>query len=106
MCIENILYFKAVNKITQGHYSVKSAAAVLGIGTDYCFSVPTDLRGRMIPEALERKILKCKSEGLYPFFVAATAGTTVYGAWDPLPKIADICERHKIWFHVDAAWGG
>lgn len=60
----------------------------------------------MIPEALEKKILECKQEDLVPFFVVATAGTTVYGAWDPLNQIADICERHKIWFHVDAAWGG
>uniref|UniRef100_A0AC35F161 Glutamate decarboxylase n=1 Tax=Panagrolaimus sp. PS1159 TaxID=55785 RepID=A0AC35F161_9BILA len=88
------------------HYSIKSAAAVCGIGTDHCFNIPTDNIGRMIPEALEEKIVQCKREGLHPFFVSATAGTTVYGAFDPLPKIADICERHKIWFHVDAAWGG
>ncbi|KAI1729293.1 pyridoxal-dependent decarboxylase conserved domain-containing protein [Ditylenchus destructor] len=88
------------------HYSIKGAAAVLGIGTDNCFSIPTDYDGRMIPEALEQKILKCKSEGLYPFFVCATAGTTVYGSWDPLPQIADVCARHKVWMHVDAAWGG
>lgn len=58
----------------------------------------------MIPEALEEKIVQCKREGLHPFFVSATAGTTVYGAFDPLPKIADICERHKIWFHVDVGF--
>lgn len=33
-------------------------------------------------------------------------GTTVLGAFDPLEKIADLCETHKIWMHVDAAWGG
>lgn len=38
-----------------------------------------------------------------PFFVCATAGTTVYGAWDPLHSIADICQRHKLWFHVDVS---
>uniref|UniRef100_A0A915EBV0 Uncharacterized protein n=1 Tax=Ditylenchus dipsaci TaxID=166011 RepID=A0A915EBV0_9BILA len=88
------------------HYSIKSAAAALGIGTDNCFIIATDKIGRMIPEALEQKIIKCKSEGLYPFFVCATAGTTVYGAWDPLPQISEICQRHKVWMHVDAAWGG
>uniref|UniRef100_A0A7E4UMW5 Glutamate decarboxylase 1 n=1 Tax=Panagrellus redivivus TaxID=6233 RepID=A0A7E4UMW5_PANRE len=89
-----------------GHYSIKSAAAVLGIGTDRCFHIPTDDIGRMDPEALERKIEECKREGLQPFFVCATAGTTVFGAIDPLQKIADICKRQKTWFHVDAAWGG
>uniref|UniRef100_A0A0K0DSS0 Glutamate decarboxylase n=1 Tax=Strongyloides stercoralis TaxID=6248 RepID=A0A0K0DSS0_STRER len=88
------------------HYSIKGAAAVLGIGTDNCFNIPVDKLGRMIPEALEQKIIECKKDGLYPFFVSATAGTTVYGAFDPLIQIADLCEKYNIWFHVDAAWGG
>lgn len=57
----------------------------------------------MIPEALEKKVIEVKKDGQYPFFVAATAGTTVYGAFDPIHQIADICERHKIWFHVDVS---
>ena len=36
-----------------------------------------------------------------PFFVGATAGTTVLGAFDPFTEIAAICKRHGIWFHVD-----
>uniref|UniRef100_A0A0N5AXV4 Glutamate decarboxylase 1 n=1 Tax=Syphacia muris TaxID=451379 RepID=A0A0N5AXV4_9BILA len=88
------------------HYSIGSAAAVMGIGTDNVFNIETDAYGRMIPDALEKKIIQCKQEGYLPFFVAATAGTTVYGAFDPIPQIADICERHKIWLHIDAAWGG
>uniref|UniRef100_A0A183C478 Glutamate decarboxylase 1 n=1 Tax=Globodera pallida TaxID=36090 RepID=A0A183C478_GLOPA len=88
------------------HYSIKSASAVLGIGADNCFNIAVDDQARMIPEALEECIIKCKDEGLHPFFVCATAGTTVYGAWDPIPQIADICNRHKLWLHVDAAWGG
>ncbi|VDM84776.1 unnamed protein product [Strongylus vulgaris] len=83
------------------HYSIKSAAAVCGIGTDLCFNISNDKAGRMIPEELEQKIIECKKEGLVPLFVCATAGTTVYGAMDPIDKIADICERHKIWLHVD-----
>lgn len=38
-----------------------------------------------------------------PFFVSATAGTTVYGAFDPLIAIADICKKHDIWMHVDVS---
>ncbi|VDM16910.1 unnamed protein product [Wuchereria bancrofti] len=78
----------------------------MGIGTDNCFTIPTDPSGRMIPEALEQRIIQCKKDGMEPFFVCATAGTTVYGAWDPISQIADICDRHKLWLHVDAAWGG
>lgn len=48
----------------QSHYSIKGAAAVTGIGTDNCFNIPTDSRGRMIPEALEQRILQCKRDGI------------------------------------------
>lgn len=63
-------------------------------------------RGRMIPSELERLILERKSRGHIPFFVSATAGTTVLGAFDPINAIADICEKYKLWLHIDAAWGG
>ena len=57
----------------------------------------------MIPSALEQEIMRCKKEGFHPFFVCATAGTTVYGAFDPLNRIADICEKYGLWFHVDVS---
>ena len=55
----------------------------------------------MIPEELEKLIVRHKSEGHLPFFVNCTTGTTVYGAFDPINPIADICERHHIWLHID-----
>ncbi|XP_004448832.2 glutamate decarboxylase 1-like [Dasypus novemcinctus] len=90
----------------QGHYSVKKAAAILGIGTGNVIEVKCDERGKMIPAELEKNILQAKRKGQTPFCVSATAGTTVYGAFDPLLDIADICEKYKLWMHVDAAWGG
>jgi glutamate/tyrosine decarboxylase-like PLP-dependent enzyme len=45
-------------------------------------------------------------QGWTPFYVNATSGTTVAGAFDPLEDIADIAERHKLWMHVDGCWGG
>ncbi|XP_053106543.1 glutamate decarboxylase 1-like isoform X2 [Hemicordylus capensis] len=88
------------------HYSVKKAAAVLGIGMDNVVAVKCDERGKMIPSELEGKILRVKREGKVPLYVSTTAGTTVYGAFDPLANIADICEKYSLWMHVDAAWGG
>uniref|UniRef100_A0A4X1TR41 Glutamate decarboxylase 1 n=1 Tax=Sus scrofa TaxID=9823 RepID=A0A4X1TR41_PIG len=90
----------------QGHYSVKKAAAILGIGTDNVIEVKCDERGKMIPAELEKNVLQAKRKGQTPFCVTATAGSTVFGAFDPLHNIADICEMHKLWMHVDAAWGG
>ncbi|KAF5274780.1 hypothetical protein FQR65_LT00363 [Abscondita terminalis] len=90
----------------QSHYSIKSCASVCGLGTDNCIMVPSDERGRLIPAELERLVLERKAKGHIPFFVSATSGTTVLGAFDPIPEIADICEKYHMWLHVDAAWGG
>uniref|UniRef100_G1U7N6 Glutamate decarboxylase 1 n=2 Tax=Oryctolagus cuniculus TaxID=9986 RepID=G1U7N6_RABIT len=90
----------------QGHYSVKKAAAVLGIGVHHVIEVKCDERGKMIPDELEKNVLQAKTKGQAPFCVIATAGSTVFGAFDPLHAIADVCEKHKLWMHVDAAWGG
>jgi len=88
------------------HYSISGGASAVGLGTENCVQVKCDSKGRMIPEELEKLILRHKSEGHLPFFVNCTTGTTVYGAFDPINPIADICEKHHIWLHIDAAWGG
>ncbi|KAJ8012020.1 hypothetical protein DPEC_G00064350 [Dallia pectoralis] len=88
------------------HYSVKKSATVLGIGSENVVVVKCDERGRMIPGELEKSIITAKNEGCVPIYVNATAGTTVFGAFDPIKVIADICESHGLWLHVDAAWGG
>ncbi|XP_041332016.1 cysteine sulfinic acid decarboxylase [Pyrgilauda ruficollis] len=90
----------------ESHYSILKGAALLGIGTDNVHLVRTDERGKMIPEELEKEIQRVKAEGSEPLFVCATSGTTVLGAFDPLDAVADICARHGLWLHVDAAWGG
>jgi len=88
------------------HYSIKRAASVLGIGTNNCWTIPTDDVGRIIPSELDRLLEKAKAEGKKPFFVAATACTTVEAAFDPIEETGEICRKHGVWFHVDAAWGG
>nr|XP_039266619.1 acidic amino acid decarboxylase GADL1-like [Styela clava] len=90
----------------QAHYSVVKNAALMGIGSDNCIKIACDNEGRMIVSELEKEIQKAKNEGAIPIFVVATAGTTVLGAFDPFNEIADICEKHGIWMHVDGCWGG
>lgn len=90
----------------QAHYSFRKSAIMLGHGTKSVISVPTDQLGRMIPDELEIQILKAKeSHNEVPFMVAATAGTTVFGAFDPLVPIGTICQKYGLWFHVDGALG-
>ncbi len=90
----------------QSHYSYLTAAGMLGIGLDNVVKVASDDRGRMLPEELERQIEASRDRGGSPFLVGATAGTTVLGAFDPLPEVAEVCARHGLWLHVDGAWGG
>uniref|UniRef100_A0A7N6BCN2 Glutamate decarboxylase 1a n=1 Tax=Anabas testudineus TaxID=64144 RepID=A0A7N6BCN2_ANATE len=83
------------------HYSVKKSAAVLGMGSENVLMVKCDESGKMIPVELESSIVAAEERGLVPFYVNATAGTTVYGAFDPFNDIADICHGHNLWMHVD-----
>ena len=89
----------------QSHYSYSKAANLLGIGIENLVKVKSDVDGRMIPEALEAAIQQSLSEEKTPFFVGATAGTTVLGSFDPLPPIAEITRKYGLWLHVDGAWG-
>ena len=89
-----------------GHYSLEKAAQVCGLGSSNAWLVPVDSHCRMIASELERLIRKAREEGFTPFFVSASAGTTVMGAFDPFLEIAKICRREKLWFHIDASWGG
>jgi nucleolar protein 9 len=79
---------------------------MFGFGSKAVKSVPVDSRGCMRTDALNEAIEKAKAEGETPFYVNATAGTTVLGSFDPLDEIADVCQKHGLWLHVDGSWGG
>ncbi len=88
------------------HYSVAKAAGLAGLGRGAVRSVPADAAGRMRAECLGPMIDEDRATGGVPVMIVATAGTTVQGAFDPLPAIADVAERTGVWLHVDAAYGG
>lgn len=89
-----------------GHYSVEKAAQMYGFGSEAVIPVPVDEEGRMIPSELDRLVTESKAKGETPFYVNATAGTTVFGAYDPFEELSAVCKRHELWLHVDASWGG
>ncbi|HED65529.1 MAG TPA: glutamate decarboxylase [Planctomycetes bacterium] len=90
----------------EAHYSLQRAGMIAGLGRNGTVCVPVDEVGRMIPGELERCILEERRKGRTPFFVAATAGTTVPGAFDPIDEIANVAERHGLWMHIDGSYGG
>ncbi|MBM7517278.1 pyridoxal phosphate-dependent decarboxylase family protein [Nocardioides nitrophenolicus] len=90
----------------ESHFSVQKSARLLGLGDESVVSVPTDERHRMDPAALERSLAACADLGLRPMAIVATAGTTDFGAIDPLDRIADLARAYDAWLHVDAAYGG
>lgn len=88
------------------HYSVTKNATFAGIGTDQIKHIEVDERGRMLPEAFENQVKADLAEGLHPFFLNITAGTTVMGAFDPLEELCEIAKKYGIWSHVDGAYCG
>lgn len=88
------------------HFSVLNAVQLLGIGTRSVRKVATTVDGAMDPLILEAEIDSAIEQGYIPFFVGATAGTTVRGAYDPLSACGELAHRCGAWFHVDACWGG
>jgi glutamate/tyrosine decarboxylase-like PLP-dependent enzyme len=90
----------------QAHSSVLRAARVAGIARHNVHIVEMDDRFRMSPRDLATAIDSDRANGLEPFLVAASAGTTNTGSVDPIDAIADVCERDGLWLHVDAAYAG
>ncbi|HHX8538647.1 pyridoxal-dependent aspartate 1-decarboxylase PanP [Vibrio diabolicus] len=90
----------------RGHYSLKKAADVLGLGQDGLVAVKTDANNRIIVDDLKAKIVELEKQNIKPIAVIGVAGTTETGNVDPLPEIAEVCQAHGCHFHVDAAWGG
>ena len=88
------------------HSSVDKSAITLGIGQAGLRKIASDSEYRMDATALEQAIEEDRANGWRPFCVVATTGTTSTTSIDPVPAIADICEREGLWLHVDAAYGG
>lgn len=91
---------------SESHYSMAKNASFTGIGRDNVRYIASDSKGKMRADALEAQIKVDIAEGLSPFFVNATAGTTVLGTYDPIVELSAVCKQYNLWLHIDAALGG
>jgi aromatic-L-amino-acid/L-tryptophan decarboxylase len=90
----------------EAHSSVEKGVKIAGFGRKNLRRIPTDDTFALIPDRLEEAIRRDKDAGLTPACVVATVGTTSSGGLDPLRPIGEICRRHGVWLHVDAAYAG
>lgn len=91
-----------------GHYSLRKAGGILGIGNANVIPVDVDQHSRMDVAKLRALIRDIAQDSRKTKILAVVgiAGATETGTVDPLPEIADICAQNQIHFHADAAWGG
>ena len=90
----------------QIHHCVTKALKMAGLGEVILRYIELDSEFRMIPDQLERQIKQDQLNGCVPWMIVASAGTTDTGAIDPLEAIGYIALKNKIWYHIDAAYGG
>ena len=88
------------------HSSIEKGAIALGFGADNVIKIPGDEAYRMRVDALEQAIVSDRAAGMRPCVISATLGTTSTASVDPLPEIAKVAQREKVWLHVDAAYAG
>ncbi|CAM2859639.1 pyridoxal phosphate-dependent class III aminotransferase [Vibrio rarus] len=90
----------------KSHFTVQKSAAWMGLGEKSVVCIQTFEDGSIDTQALADAVIKAKSEGLMPFAMVATAGTTDHGAIDDINAMVDIAKRENLWLHVDGAYGG
>jgi aromatic-L-amino-acid decarboxylase len=96
----------AVYCSAEAHSATEKDVKIAGLGRSNLRKIPVDDTFAMRPDILEAAIVRDKAAGVRPICVVATLGTTGVGAIDPLRSIGEVCQRHDLWLHVDAAWAG
>jgi glutamate/tyrosine decarboxylase-like PLP-dependent enzyme len=90
----------------EAHYSFNKIAHMTGLGRRAVRIITTDHHLKLDVSDLAAKVAEDRSNGLAPFMVVGSGGTTAAGVIDPLAEIGQFCRREGLWFHADAAWGG
>ncbi|WP_339672954.1 pyridoxal phosphate-dependent class III aminotransferase [Dasania marina] len=90
----------------KSHFTVQKSASLLGLGESAVCGVETNSDGTMKTELLASTVAELRAQGLLPFALIGTAGTTDHGAIDDLAAMADFAQQESLWLHVDGAYGG
>ncbi|WOK06334.1 aminotransferase class I/II-fold pyridoxal phosphate-dependent enzyme [Imperialibacter roseus] len=90
----------------QGHSSFDKAMDLLGMGKEYLRKIPVDDQFQVRVDLMEEAVQKDLNEGLLPIGVIGIAGSTNNGAIDKLNELATLAKKYKLWYMVDAAYGG
>ena len=88
------------------HFTVAQSAAQLGLGEDAVVCIPANERQELCMQSAREEVRRLKEQGLIPFLIVATAGTTDFGSVAPIPEAARLAREEQLWLHVDAAYGG
>ena len=92
---------------TRGHYSIKKAAAIIGIGEQNVIEIPCiPFTNQINLIELNKTVNLLKKNKTKIICLVGVAGSTETGSVDDLFELAKISKQNKFWFHVDAAWGG
>lgn len=108
-CKDGVLFLKGKPRIYVSefaHHSFEKIAKNVGIGENAVCRIPVNQTYKLNTDLLHQQIESDKNNGHIPFLVVGTAGTTSLGTVDELEKLVLVCREQKLWFHVDAAWGG
>lgn len=89
----------------QTHSSVAKGLRIIGIPNKRIRKIPTNPDFTIRTDLLEEQIQKDSKDGLIPFVIIGTAGTTNTGSIDPLKELSAIAKRYQMWFHIDGAYG-
>ena len=98
---ESVIYMSA-----QVHHCMDKALRIIGLEDVVIRYVALDEGSRIDSESLKGLIESDTKDGLNPFMIVASVGTTNTGAVDPLDEIGEVARQFKLWYHIDAAYGG
>ncbi|HMO40119.1 MAG TPA: aminotransferase class I/II-fold pyridoxal phosphate-dependent enzyme [Saprospiraceae bacterium] len=90
----------------EAHYCIDRAARIMGLGSQGIIKVPVNAHFEIRTDLLEAHLQQAQRQGLTVIAVVGCAASTSTGSYDDLHALADFCERHRLWLHVDGAHGG